>query len=242
MARMHWRPRERQCFTPGNFIMDATVCPSHGRPCGHRPTFRPLLSAWQPWYKLSIFIVSEMCDKPKMYSNDEEWNLKRSHNFFFNKIYIYGLAKFIIKYGNLNWYKSWKILEVGKLAKLLLCDYNFTPPYHENTRHACCLAAHCCKPRCISCSSTFMLLVETHSCRNAFMQYHLFVVAAHCCKPHNSFWSHCIVTSWLDFLWCLAKSPSIWEVSGYGRPPWQWTSCNFTWYTNAITALLAFAS
>jgi hypothetical protein len=30
-----------QCFTPGNFKTVARVRPSHGRPCGHRPTVRP---------------------------------------------------------------------------------------------------------------------------------------------------------------------------------------------------------
>jgi hypothetical protein len=35
------RPRGRQCFTLGNFITDATVRLSHGRPCGHHPTVRP---------------------------------------------------------------------------------------------------------------------------------------------------------------------------------------------------------
>jgi hypothetical protein len=34
------RPRGRECFTPGNFITDAIVCPSHGRPSGHRLTVR----------------------------------------------------------------------------------------------------------------------------------------------------------------------------------------------------------
>jgi hypothetical protein len=28
-------------FTPGNFITDATVRPSHGRPGGHRPSIHP---------------------------------------------------------------------------------------------------------------------------------------------------------------------------------------------------------
>jgi hypothetical protein len=32
-------------LSPGNFIMDATVRPSHGRPSGHRLTVRPLSSA-----------------------------------------------------------------------------------------------------------------------------------------------------------------------------------------------------
>jgi hypothetical protein len=31
------------CFTPGNFQKDATVRPSHGRPCGHRPSVRKRL-------------------------------------------------------------------------------------------------------------------------------------------------------------------------------------------------------
>jgi hypothetical protein len=35
------RPRGRECFTPGNFITDTTVRPSHGRPSGHRPTVHP---------------------------------------------------------------------------------------------------------------------------------------------------------------------------------------------------------
>jgi hypothetical protein len=35
------RPRGRGCFTPGNFKKDATMCPSHGRPRGHRPIVRP---------------------------------------------------------------------------------------------------------------------------------------------------------------------------------------------------------
>jgi hypothetical protein len=35
------RPRGRECFIPGNFKKDAIVRPSHGRPCGHRPTIRP---------------------------------------------------------------------------------------------------------------------------------------------------------------------------------------------------------
>jgi hypothetical protein len=39
-TRTHMRPRGRQYFTPCNFITDATVRPSHGRPCGHRPTIR----------------------------------------------------------------------------------------------------------------------------------------------------------------------------------------------------------
>jgi hypothetical protein len=33
-------PRGRECFTPGNFKMDATVRPSYGRPRGHRPIVR----------------------------------------------------------------------------------------------------------------------------------------------------------------------------------------------------------
>jgi hypothetical protein len=32
---------DAHCFTLGNFKKDATVCPSHGRPRGHRPTVRP---------------------------------------------------------------------------------------------------------------------------------------------------------------------------------------------------------
>jgi hypothetical protein len=37
-ARTHGRvPADAPCFTPGNFKKDATVRPSHGRPCGHRP-------------------------------------------------------------------------------------------------------------------------------------------------------------------------------------------------------------
>jgi hypothetical protein len=35
------RPRGRKRFTLGNFISDATMRPSHGRPSGHRPTVRP---------------------------------------------------------------------------------------------------------------------------------------------------------------------------------------------------------
>jgi hypothetical protein len=35
------RPRGRGSFTLGNFKKDATVRPSHGRPCGHRPIVRP---------------------------------------------------------------------------------------------------------------------------------------------------------------------------------------------------------
>jgi hypothetical protein len=34
------RPRGQQYFTPGNFKTDAIVHPSHGRPCGHRPSVR----------------------------------------------------------------------------------------------------------------------------------------------------------------------------------------------------------
>jgi hypothetical protein len=41
MVRTRSRPCGWQCFTPGNFKTDATVRPSHGRPCGHRPTVRP---------------------------------------------------------------------------------------------------------------------------------------------------------------------------------------------------------
>jgi hypothetical protein len=40
-ARIHSYPRGRECFTPGNFITNATVRPSHGRPSGYRPTVRP---------------------------------------------------------------------------------------------------------------------------------------------------------------------------------------------------------
>jgi hypothetical protein len=41
-----WRGRQRvradaSVLPPGNFITDATVRPSHGRPCDHRPTIRP---------------------------------------------------------------------------------------------------------------------------------------------------------------------------------------------------------
>jgi hypothetical protein len=36
------RPRGRECLPPGNFITDATVCPSHGLPSGHRPSVCPL--------------------------------------------------------------------------------------------------------------------------------------------------------------------------------------------------------
>jgi hypothetical protein len=42
------RPRGHACvhtdvsvLPPGNFKTDATVCPSHGRLSGHRPTVRP---------------------------------------------------------------------------------------------------------------------------------------------------------------------------------------------------------
>jgi hypothetical protein len=44
LASMAWTPacpRGHQYFTLGNFITDATVRPSHGRPYGHRPTVRP---------------------------------------------------------------------------------------------------------------------------------------------------------------------------------------------------------
>jgi hypothetical protein len=34
-------PRGRECFIPGNFITDATMHLSHGRPSGHRPIVRP---------------------------------------------------------------------------------------------------------------------------------------------------------------------------------------------------------
>jgi hypothetical protein len=54
-SRTHWRPHEHMArprghahvrvdasvLPPGNFIMDATVRPSHGRPSGHRPSVRP---------------------------------------------------------------------------------------------------------------------------------------------------------------------------------------------------------
>jgi hypothetical protein len=36
--------RTRGFLLPGNFITDATVCSSHGRSCGHRPSFRPSIS------------------------------------------------------------------------------------------------------------------------------------------------------------------------------------------------------
>jgi hypothetical protein len=40
-ARTHGRVRaDAPCFILGNFKKDATVRPSHGRPCGHRPTVR----------------------------------------------------------------------------------------------------------------------------------------------------------------------------------------------------------
>jgi hypothetical protein len=42
-ARMHSRVHADARVLPlGNFITDATVRPSHGRPSGHRPTVRPL--------------------------------------------------------------------------------------------------------------------------------------------------------------------------------------------------------
>jgi hypothetical protein len=44
---------------------------------------------------------------------------------FFSRRYTYGHAKFIKKCGDLNWCKSFIIIEVEKLAKLLQCDYNF---------------------------------------------------------------------------------------------------------------------
>jgi hypothetical protein len=58
-ARMHSCPRGRECvradapcFTPGNFKKDATVRPSHGRPCRHRlivrSSVRLKMSARQP--------------------------------------------------------------------------------------------------------------------------------------------------------------------------------------------------
>jgi hypothetical protein len=41
-ARAHCRVRaDASVLPPGNFKMDATVRPSHGRPHGHRPTVRP---------------------------------------------------------------------------------------------------------------------------------------------------------------------------------------------------------
>jgi hypothetical protein len=40
-ARIHSRPRGRKHLPPGNFIMDAIVRPSHGRPCSHRSSIRP---------------------------------------------------------------------------------------------------------------------------------------------------------------------------------------------------------
>jgi hypothetical protein len=40
--------------------------------------------------------------------------------------YMYSHAKFIKKRGDLNWCKSSKLVEVEKLAKLLLHDYKIT--------------------------------------------------------------------------------------------------------------------
>jgi hypothetical protein len=45
-ARTHGRVRaDASVLPPWNFIMDATVRPSHGRPTGHRPSVRLLSSA-----------------------------------------------------------------------------------------------------------------------------------------------------------------------------------------------------
>jgi hypothetical protein len=42
MAWTHRRVRaDGSVLPPGNFKTDATVRPSHGSPCGHRPTVRP---------------------------------------------------------------------------------------------------------------------------------------------------------------------------------------------------------
>jgi hypothetical protein len=41
-VRTHCRVwADAPCFTPCNFKKDAAVCPSHGRPRGHRPIVRP---------------------------------------------------------------------------------------------------------------------------------------------------------------------------------------------------------
>jgi hypothetical protein len=68
--------------------------------------------------KLSTFIISEMCDKPKMYSIRAK---------------ITASAKFINEFSGSLLQKSQEIAKVWKLAKMQLCDSNFTPPYHENT-------------------------------------------------------------------------------------------------------------
>jgi hypothetical protein len=55
-ARMHGHVRaDVSVLFPGNFITDATVCPSHGQSNGHRPSVRP---------SIYLFVRHRLRDNP----------------------------------------------------------------------------------------------------------------------------------------------------------------------------------